>query len=176
MKVYNPLLRSSGTLLIASLLLLSSCNFIRDLTTEPASSYTSRETLLRRDIAMHAQKYKGTRYQPAGKTPSTGFDCSGFTSYVMQQFNIRLSASAQEQAKQGRTKPLQEARPGDLIFFRRGPTEPVFHVALVIANERGSLRVVHSTTSRGVIIEDVLASSYWKPKIDVVRDVITGRR
>ncbi|MBK6950189.1 MAG: C40 family peptidase [Haliscomenobacter sp.] len=64
---------------------------------------------------------------------------------------------------------------GDLIFFRRSASEPVFHVSLVIENDGKSLWVVHSTTSRGVIQEDLLASSYWKPKIYSARDVISGR-
>ena len=35
-----------------------------------------------------------------------------------------------------------------------------------------SLRVIHSTTSRGVIIEDVNQSSYWKPKLSTARRVL----
>lgn len=159
-----------------AVLLISGCNFIRDLTTEPATAESSKEMSLRRDIASYAQKYKGTRYTPAGKNPSSGFDCSGFTSYVMQRFDIRLSPSSREQARQGRTKRLEEARPGDLIFFRRSASEPVFHVALVISSERQSIKVIHSTTSRGVVVDDLLSSSYWKPKIDTVRDVVTGAR
>lgn len=127
---------------------------------------------LRRKITDYAQRFEGSRYLYAGKKPSTGFDCSGFTSFVMAEYGIVLSPSSREQATQGREIRVEQALPGDLIFFRRSASEPVFHVSLVIENDRESLWVIHSTTSRGVIIEDLLASSYWKPKIFSARDVI----
>lgn len=143
----------------------------------PAPKTTnSRETTFRRDIVAYAGKYKGSKYTPAGKKPDTGFDCSGFTSYVMDHFNISLSPAAREQVKQGKNKRIQDAKPGDLIFFRRGPDEPIFHVSLVKSNNGKNLVVIHSTTSRGVVEEDVLNSTYWKQYIDSVRDVVSGSK
>ena len=137
--------------------------------TEKASS---KEIALRNKIVEFADNFVGTPYTSAGKNPKTGFDCSGFTSYVLSQHNIKLSPASREQAKQGRLKPLRNAKPGDLVFFRRGADEPVFHVAMVYSNEGKKLLVIHSTSSRGVVIDDILASTYWKPKIDSVRDVL----
>jgi cell wall-associated NlpC family hydrolase len=180
------------------LLSVTSCNVLRNLTTEPvvtgpvvieppirdspvpeapspdtpAPAPSLESPTLREDIAGYARQFKGTTYREAGKTPETGFDCSGFTGYVMRNYDILLSASASGQAAQGIPKPVNEAQPGDLVFFRRSPSGPVFHVALVTSNDGNSLMVVHSTSTRGVIIEDILASSYWRPFIDSVRDVI----
>lgn len=172
----------SSTLRIALLcsgmaLVISGCNFLRNLTSEPVSSDagTSKTSNFRRNIADYARKYEGTGYKYAGKSPQTGFDCSGFTNYVFKNYGVQLSPSSTEQAKQGRAKPVQEAKPGDLIFFRRSPAEPIFHVALVIANDRTGIHVIHSTTSRGVVRDNITESSYWKPKIDSVRDVLGGR-
>lgn len=137
-----------------------------------SSSARSREYQLRKDIVQYASKYKGTKYKYAGKTPNTGFDCSGFTSYVMDAYDISLSPSSKLQSKQGARKPVNQAQPGDLVFFRRSGVSDVFHVALVVDASPGSLVVIHSTTSRGVIIEDLMKSTYWKPKISEVRDVI----
>lgn len=165
-------------LLYSGLVLLAGgCNFLRELTSEPATSDSSlnKESSLRRSIADYARQYEGSRYLYAGKSPQTGFDCSGFTNYVMKKYGVQLSPSSREQAKQGRSKPIQEARPGDLVFFRRSPAEPVFHVALVIANDRKGIQVIHSTTSRGVVTDNIMESSYWRPKIDSVRDVLSGR-
>jgi len=167
--------------ILLTAILFSNCNFLRDLTTDAPAGATpdkesSKESSLRSDIATYAQKFKGTKYRDAGKTPSTGFDCSGFTSYVMKQFNISLSPSSREQANQGRSKPLNNARPGDLVFFRRSASQPVFHVAMVVSNDKNGLRVIHSTTSRGVVVDDLLQSPYWKPKIDQVRDVVGSTR
>jgi len=159
-------------------LLAGSCNFLRELTSEPATtpdSSANKESSLRQSIADYARKYEGSRYLYAGKSPQTGFDCSGFTNYVMKNYGVQLSPSSNEQAKQGRSKPIQDARPGDLVFFRRSSSEPIFHVALVIANDRKGIQVIHSTTSRGVVTDNIMESAYWRPKIDSVRDVLSGR-
>ncbi len=140
-----------------------------------AEPESGRVAQLRTEVTAYAQQHQGVRYTPAGKTPASGFDCSGFTSYVMQRFGIRLSASARDQATQGRPQMLEKAKPGDLVFFRRSPSEPIFHVAMVLSNNHKGLFIIHSTTSRGVVVDNLLQSTYWKPKIDSVRDVILGR-
>lgn len=166
--------------LLSVALLFTQCKFFESTTESKGapkpggggSASMSKETRLRSDIANYAQKFKGKPYLYAGKSPSTGFDCSGFTYYVMSNFDISVSPSSREQAKQGRSKPVNQAKAGDLVFFRRSPGTPIFHVALVLSAGNGTLKVIHSTTSRGVIVEDVMASTYWKPYIDSVRDVV----
>lgn len=166
------------------------CEVLQELTREPlpkagtstrpaperpsdAKPLASKELAFRKDIVGYAKKYEGLKYCSAGKSPKTGFDCSGFTSYVMDYFDIDISASSQAQAKQGTLKSLDDVQPGDLIFFRRSSKEPVFHVAMVVDRDRKSLKVIHSTTSRGVVIDDILASEYWRPKIYAARDVVS---
>lgn len=136
-------------------------------TTLPAT----KETALRKDIVAYAQKFKGFKYRSGGKSPKTGFDCSGFTSYVLDYFDIDISTSSQAQAKQGVPRSVDKVKPGDLIFFRRPEEERIFHVALVVSNDKNSLKVIHST-SRGVVIDDILNNKYWEPKIESARDVI----
>jgi len=131
--------------------------------------------VLRRDIADYARRFVGTIYVYAGRTPESGFDCSGFTGYVLGQFGIILSPSSRDQARQGQEIPIDQAQPGDLVFYRRSSSEAVFHVSLVVENRGDQLWVAHSTTSRGVLVEDVLASKYWKPYLYMARDVM-GRR
>ncbi len=138
----------------------------------PASSKGTASTDQRNKIVAYAKKYIGTKYLYAGKSPKTGFDCSGFTSYVMAEYNVSLSPASREQVKQGKQKSLDKAQPGDLVFFRRGSKEPIFHVAMVVSNTGNSLKVIHSTTSNGVREDDILNSPYWKPYIDSVRDVL----
>ncbi len=129
----------------------------------------SAEYRLRNDITAHAKKYIGTTYRYAGKNPK-GFDCSGFTGYVFEKFDIMLSASSQGQATTGRKIPLTKAQSGDLLFF--GKRGKINHVALILSNSSKGIEVIHSTSSRGVIVENVSASSYWKPRILFAREVI----
>lgn len=115
---------------------------------------------LRQGVVDFARQFVGTDYKPAGKNPQ-GFDCSGFTGYVMRKFGIELSASSKYQEKDGKMIPVSEVLPGDLLFFRRDKASTVFHVAIVISNDRDGLYVVHSTSSRGVVIDNIKKSSYW---------------
>ena len=143
----------------------------------PSSPRTwEREARLRSDIADFAEEHIGTRYKSAGTSPRGGFDCSGFTCYVLSNFDVRLSRSSQAQVDDGSSVALRSVQPGDLIFFKRSRSGPVFHVALVVANGRNGIEVVHSTTSRGVVRENISQSSYWRPKIWAARDVIRGGR
>ncbi|MEI6408813.1 MAG: C40 family peptidase [Bacteroidota bacterium] len=121
-------------------------------------------------MIQYAQKYVGSPYKYGGESPS-GFDCSGFTSYVLKQYGVKLSPASAEQAKQGVKIPLDRARQGDLLFF--GDATHIQHVALIVENKKDGIVCVHSTTSRGVIIENVTTSNYWKPKILYARDVIS---
>jgi cell wall-associated NlpC family hydrolase len=133
----------------------------------------SKEDLFRQDVVSTAQKYVGSRYKYAGRDPN-GFDCSGFTYFVFRDYDIDLSPSSRAQEKDGRSIPVRAAKTGDLIFFRRSPVGQVFHVALVVSNDQEGLKVIHST-SRGVVVDNITESSYWKPKISSARDVISGR-
>lgn len=133
----------------------------------------SFEANLRRNITDYARNFIGTKYTSAGKQPSTGFDCSGFTNFVLSAYGFPLAASARQQAQQGREIPLALVQPGDLIFYQRNAKDGIFHVSVVVENTGKEIRVIHSTTSRGVIVEDILASTYWKPFIFSARDVLS---
>lgn len=135
-----------------------------------STSTLPREERLRKDIVGYAKQFVGTKYIYAGKDPR-GFDCSGFTSYVLKEFDVSLSPSSRMQEDQGRSISVSNAMAGDLIFFRREKKGRVFHVALVVSNSREGLKVIHST-NRGVVVDNISHNSYWKPKISTARRVI----
>lgn len=131
----------------------------------------SDEEKLRQDIIDYAQVYVGTKYVYGGKTPD-GFDCSGFTAHVMRKYDVELPPVSASQAKEGKKVKVKDARAGDLVFFRKTPTGKVFHVAMVVDNDdKEGLTVIHST-SRGVVVDNITKSSYWWPKVSIVRDVL----
>jgi cell wall-associated NlpC family hydrolase len=63
-----------------------------------------------------AARYAGTPYRYGGTTPS-GFDCSGYTSYVFRQVGISLPRTSDAQRAATTRISRSEAVPGDLVFF-----------------------------------------------------------
>ena len=125
----------------------------------------------RAELITFAKELLGTPYRYGG-TDKRGFDCSGFTSYVMKEFDIHLSRTSRSQALEGTKVSQKEAQPGDLVFFKRSSMGKVFHVAIIVQNNRNGLEVIHST-SRGVVIDNITDSEYWHPKVWVVKDILT---
>jgi cell wall-associated NlpC family hydrolase len=117
------------------------------------------------EIIQFAKKFLGTPYHYAGSTPS-GFDCSGFIYYVMGNFGMRLSRSSPGLAEFGKTVKLSELQPGDLMFFKGRSTRSagVGHVAMVVEVKDGVIKFIHSSTSRGVIIDTFNNSGYYVPR------------
>ncbi len=169
---------AAGLSLLLLVLQFSSCSVLEYLTTEPGPGTngsrptSAAEARLRSDLVATARQYIGTRYRSAGTHPRKGFDCSGFTQYVFATEDIDLPRVSGDQAKAGRAIDLRDAQPGDLIYFRRSRTGRVFHVSLIVKHDRDELRVVHATTSRGVIEEDLNRSEYWQSMLARARRVI----
>ena len=132
--------------------------------------HLTKEELLRQDIIDYAKKQLGAAYTYAGRDPR-GFDCSGFTYYVLGAFDIKVSTSSKSQANEGKKIPVDKVQLGDLIFFKRTRAGKVFHVAMVVSNSRDGIEVIHST-SRGVVIDNISKSKYWNPKIFSARSVV----
>lgn len=138
--------------------------------TTDTTSVLSKEDKQRLKIVDYSKKQLGTKYLYAGRD-SRGFDCSGFVYYVMRNFDVKLSTSSRAQAKEGQKVDIKKAKAGDLIFFKRSNAGRVFHVAMVVSNEKDNLTVIHST-SRGVVIDNISKSKYWEPKIWAARNVL----
>jgi cell wall-associated NlpC family hydrolase len=103
----------------------------------------------RRDSVVNlARQQLGRRYIFGGTTPS-GFDCSGFTKYLMRAMGYDLPRTAAQQAQSGREVPRDpsQLRPGDLLTFGRGGR--VTHIGMYIGNGR----FIHASTGAGRIVE-----------------------
>jgi cell wall-associated NlpC family hydrolase len=146
---------------------ISACAVFKKNKTKSSTAVISKE---RREIVSFAKKQMGAAYKYAGKSPATGFDCSGFTSYVLQEFDVKISPGSSEQSKAGKKIALDQTKPGDLVFF--GDETRIQHVALVYERKKDGVYCIHSTSSRGVVIDNISTSSYWKPRILYAKDVI----
>ena len=115
-------------------------------------------------IVATAKKYLGYKYVYGGTSPSTGFDCSGFTSYVYRQHGISLNRTAAGQYSNGTYVSRANLQPGDLVMFG----SPINHVAIYI----GGGQIIHaSTPSTGVRI-DSLNSGYYSKNYTGARRIV----
>ncbi|PKY69511.1 glycoside hydrolase [Brevibacterium ravenspurgense] len=62
-----------------------------------------------------AKQYVGTPYVSGGSSPS-GWDCSGFTSYVYGKVGVKLPRTSGAQRGAGKTVSRSQAKPGDIIW------------------------------------------------------------
>lgn len=119
--------------------------------------------LMREDrskIIPEATKHLGVPYVWGGKTPS-GFDCSGFTNYVYQQvYGINIGSYTVPQESAGKQIGVQEAKPGDLIFW--GEQGSTYHVGIFAGNNH----YIHAPQS-GDVVKVEAFNSYFMPNFAV---------
>jgi len=117
------------------------------------------------DIISYSKKFLGTPYKYAGTSP-IGFDCSGFIYYVFGNFGLRITRTSYSMAEFGETVRLSKVRPGDLLFFkgRNLNSSNVAHVALVVESTDNGILMIHSSSSRGVVIDNFSKSKYFIPR------------
>ena len=120
---------------------------------KPSSSNSSKG----QQIANYAKQFKGYSYVYGGSSPS-GFDCSGFTSYVYAQFGYKLNRTASGQLSNGKAVSKSQLQPGDLVLFRKaGSSKAATHVGLYI----GGGQFIHASTPKtGVIISSINSNYY----------------
>ncbi len=109
------------------------------------------------EIADYALQFLGYRYVYGGSSPS-GFDCSGFTSYVYKQFGYKLNRSASDQLDNGVAVSRSELQPGDLVIFKKGSSSKrASHVGLYIGNNQ----FIHASTSKVGVIISRMSDAYY---------------
>ncbi|HWH05014.1 MAG TPA: NlpC/P60 family protein [Gaiellaceae bacterium] len=64
-----------------------------------------------------AMQYLGVPYRWGGESPSTGFDCSGFTKYVFGKIGVSLPHYTGSQWQLGAAVSKSDLQAGDLVFF-----------------------------------------------------------
>ena len=97
---------------------------------------------IRKNIINIAKSILGTSYQWGGKT-EYGIDCSGLVQTIFSILNISVPRDASQQIKIVKNDPvkLNEAKPGDLLFFKN-ENNNIVHVAFSLETPR----FIHSSS------------------------------
>ena len=111
------------------------------------------------EIVAYAKQYLGVKYVYAGAS-SKGFDCSGYTMYVMKHFGYNLPHTATGQMGYGTSVAKSALQPGDLVFFcdpSRSGGKAASHVGIYI----GSNQFIHASSGGGKVQIDSLSKAYY---------------
>lgn len=109
-----------------------------------------------KDLIQTVSEWMGTPYR-SGSNTKRGTDCSGFVTRVYKEvYGIDLSRSSRSMFQNVKRINKNEVHEGDLIFFRRGPGQPIYHVGIYLKNNK----FVHSASSGGVRISSLKEPYY----------------
>ncbi len=131
-------------------------------------SYSAQDALiLKSQIKAVANDYLGVRYRWGG-TDAKGFDCSGYTQFVMDKVGLVLNRTAMTQLQDGVIIAKEDLQCGDMVFFSNTSGRGfASHVGIYIGNGQ----IIHSGASTGVTISD-LNSTYYSEHFLCARRVV----
>ena len=121
-----------------------------------SSRGASRNASLGENIVSTARKYLGTPYRSGGASPK-GFDCSGFTYYIFQQYGISIPRCSADQGSVGTTISKSDLQIGDLVIFQNTYKAGPSHAGIYVGNGN----FIHSSSSGGSVMISNLTSGYY---------------
>ena len=107
-------------------------------------------------VVQIAEQFLGLPYVYGGSTPS-GFDCSGFTSYVFKQMGYTLNRVSADQLNNGVPVSKSELIPGDLVLFKKQGASRIHHVGIYV----GDGMMIHSPQTGDVIKYASIVTGYY---------------
>ncbi len=117
----------------------------------------STKEIHRERIYSFVNEWYGVPYKYGG-CKKEGVDCSCFASILFSQvFNISLNRTAGEMFKAAEQIQANEAKQGDLFFFKING-DKITHVGVCLKNNF----FVHASASKGVIINSIEEAYYKK--------------
>lgn len=128
----------------------------------------SSEDVTGSQIVEYAKKYLGCKYVSGGVSPTKGFDCSGFTTYVFKHFGISLNRTSKDQIKNGVAVQKSQLQQGDLVVFNNEANSAIGHVGIYIGNDK----FIHSANKKEGVTITSLSMSYYAKRYVGARRVI----
>ena len=83
---------------------------------------------IRQSMIEYASQFVGNPYVWGGTSLTNGADCSGFVQQIYKAYGYDLPRVAEDQSQYGTKIPVEDAQPGDLIFYAKNGY--VYHVVM----------------------------------------------
>lgn len=159
-------------LFLVSVSLFTSCGNSKSKKIHKTHSKDSKEAIQRDRVVNYAKKQIGVKYLYGGTTPK-GFDCSGFTQYVYTKFGYSVPRVSRDYTKIGSKISVKNTKPGDILLFTGSNKHKrvTGHLGIVVSNNNGTIRFIHASSSRGVVISD-FKIKYYQERILGARRII----
>lgn len=123
------------------------------------------------NVITAAYAFRGSRYVMGG-TSRSGFDCSGFTRYILgRSAGVELPRTALEQYYAGQPIDKDDLKPGDLVFFKNTYKAGISHVGIYV----GDGKFVHACNPRRGVTVDSLDEPYYVNHYAGARRVMADR-
>lgn len=100
----------------------------------------------RQQILTFGEQYLGTPYVYGGTSLTGGIDCSSFVQQCYASVGISLPRTSREQAVRGTEISLDQAKPGDLLFYADA-SGTIDHVVMYL----GDGKILHAALSLGQV-------------------------
>lgn len=117
--------------------------------------------LIRSSMITFAEQFIGNPYVWGGTSLTNGADCSGFVQSIYAEFGYSLPRVAEDQAYVGMKIPVQDATPGDLIFYSRNGE--IYHVVMSLGNGK---TIEAQSSATGIVYGSVdYGHAVWATRI-----------
>ena len=132
-----------------------------------AAGQASRGTPEQAEALLQALSALGVDYRYGGKSPTSGFDCSGLVAHVfLEAYGVRLPANARAQSDAGQPVSFDELQPGDLVFYDT-LNQPFSHVGIYL----GDGKFIHAPRAGASVRVESLRSAYWSRRWNGARRI-----
>jgi cell wall-associated NlpC family hydrolase len=116
---------------------------------------------------IHALHALGVQYRYGGRSPETGFDCSGLITHIFERaWGMLLPPGTEALSKVGKPVKLKELEPGDLVFYNTR-NRPYSHVGIYL----GDGRFLHAPRPGATVRVESARTRYWRARFDGARRV-----
>ena len=116
---------------------------------------------VRESILEYASQFIGNPYVWGGTSLTEGADCSGFVQQIYKAYGYDLPRVAQDQSQYGTQIPVEDAQPGDLIFYAKAGH--VYHVVMYAGDGK---TIEAANTKAGIISGTVnTENAVWATRI-----------